>query len=78
MDIKNLITAENNTAIQQILVISKQDIAIENAIKALNELNHINRIEFTSYEKNYGITNDLLEQVRELQDKLARAKYGRY
>jgi len=78
MEIKNLITEENSTTVHQLLVITKQDIAIENAIKVLNELNHINRIEFTAYEQSYGLTNELLQEVRNLQDKLAKAKYGRF
>jgi hypothetical protein len=78
MEAQKLITAENNVAVQQVLVIAKQDMAIENAIKSLNELNHVNRIDFTAYGQNYGLTPELLQEVRNLQDKLQKAKYGRF
>jgi hypothetical protein len=78
MEIKNLITEENHVSVQQVLVIAKQDIAIENAFKALNELSHINRIDFTAYGQNYGLTPELLQDVINLQDKLRKAKYGRF
>ena len=78
MEAQKLITSENNLAVGQVLAIAKQDIAIENAIKSLNELCHINRIEFTAYGQEYGLTNELLQEVRNLQDKLVKAKYGRF
>jgi hypothetical protein len=78
MEISKLVTKENNVAINQVLVIAKQDIAIENAINVLNNLSHINRIEFEDYGNTYGISKELLNEVRNLQDKLQKAKYGRY
>jgi hypothetical protein len=77
-EIKNLITEKNNELLQQVLVISKQDIALKNAINALNELKHINRIEFTAFGNQYGINNELLSEVRDIQDKLTNARYGRF
>ena len=76
MEAQKLITSENKLAVGQVLAIAKQDIAIENAINSLNELCHINRIEFTAYAKQYGFTNELLQEVRNLQNKLLNAKYG--
>jgi hypothetical protein len=64
--------------VHQVHAVAKQDIALENAIKSLNELNHINKIEFTAYGENYGLSPELLQEVRNLQDKLQKAKYGRY
>jgi hypothetical protein len=78
MDISNLITSENSLALHQALIIAKQDIALENAIKALNELSHIHRIEFENYSKTYGITEELISEVRNIKDKLDKAKFGRY
>jgi hypothetical protein len=76
MEAQKLITSENKLAVGQVLAIAKQDIAIEDAIKSLNELCHINRIEFTAYGQQYGFTNELLQEVRNLQYKLLNAKYG--
>ena len=78
MEISKLITEENNVAVHQILVISKQDAAIENAIRSLNELSHLNRIVFEDYGKGYGITEELINEVRNLKDKLQKAKHGRF
>jgi hypothetical protein len=78
MEISNLITLENNTAISQVLVIAKQDAALENAIKALNNLSHINKIEFESYGKRFGISPELLAEINTLKNKLGEAKYGRF
>jgi hypothetical protein len=78
MEISKLVTKENNVVINQVLVIAKQDIAIENAINTLNNLSHINRIEFEDYGHSYGISKELLDEVRNLQDKLQKVKYGRY
>ena len=78
MNISKLVTADNNVAVSTILNISKQDAALQNAINALNELAHINRIEFEDFGKKFGITSELLEQVRALGNTLSSAKYGRY
>lgn len=78
MEISKLITEENNVAINQVLVIAKQDIALQNAINALNELSHLNKIEFEAYGTSYGVNENLLAEVRNLKDKLNKAKYGRY
>lgn len=78
MEVSKLITAENNVAISQVLIIAKQDIALDNAIKALNELSHINKIEFESYNKKFGINEELLNEIRNLKDKLQTSIYGRY
>jgi hypothetical protein len=74
----NLITKENNVAVSQILVIVKQDAALNTAIQSLNELSHINRIEFEDYGTSYGVTAELLQEIRVLQEKLKKAKYGRF
>jgi hypothetical protein len=74
----NLITKENNVAVSQILVIVKQDAALNTAIQSLNELSHINRIEFEDYGQKYGISPELLQEIRVLQEKLNKAKYGRF
>ena len=78
MEISKLVTKENNVVINQVLVIAKQDVAIENAIDALNKLCHINRIEFEDFGHSYGISKELSDDVRNLQDKLQKVKYGRY
>lgn len=78
MEISNLITQENNVVVSQVLAITKQDIALGNAIKALNELNNINMVEFQSYGTNYGINETIITEIRNLKDKLEKAKYGRY
>ena len=78
MEISKLVTKENNVAVNQVLIIAKQDIAIENAINALNKLCHINCIEFEDFGHSYGISKELLDDVRNLQDKLQKVKYGRY
>ena len=78
MEISKLVTEENNVVVNQVLIIAKQDIALENAIKALNELSHLNRVEFEDYGKKFGINEELLSEVRNLKDKLQKAKYGRY
>lgn len=78
MEISKLVTAENNVAINQVLIIAKQDIALQNAINSLNELSHLNKIEFESYGKNYGINEELLAEIRNIKDKLQKARYGRY
>jgi hypothetical protein len=78
MEISKLVTAENNVAVATILAISKQDAALQNAINALNELSHVNAVQFEDFGKAFGITPELLEEVRNLQNKLAKAKYGRY
>jgi hypothetical protein len=78
MEISKLVTKENNVVINQVLVIAKQDIAIENAINALNKLCHTNCIEFEDFGHSYGISKELLDDVRNLQDKLQKVKYGRY
>jgi hypothetical protein len=78
MEISKLVTAENNVAVATILAISKQDAALKNAINALNELAHVNAVQFEDFGKKFGITSELLEEVRSLQGKLSKAKYGRY
>jgi hypothetical protein len=78
MEISKLVTAENNEAINQILTIAKQDMVLQNAINSLNELKHINKIEFENYGKSYGITQDLLIDIINLQDKLKKARLGKY
>jgi hypothetical protein len=78
MDIQNLVNSENNVAVHQVLVIAKQDIALDNSIKGLNELCHINRIEFEDFGQKYGVTSELLNEVRDLKEKLIKAKYGRF
>jgi len=77
-EIKDIITRENNDAIYTILTVAKQDIAIEIVIKGLNELSHINRLEFTAYGETYGITDVLLQEIKNLKHKLTKAKYGRF
>ena len=78
MEISKLITSENSSTVHQVLIIAKQDMVLEHAIKTLNELTHINRIEFENYGTAYGITEELLNEVRKLKDKLNKAKFGRY
>ncbi len=78
LNISAVVTRENSQAINQILTIAKQDAAIKTAITALNELAHTNRIEFEDYGNSYGISEDLLAEIRNLQEKLSKAKYGRY
>ena len=78
MEISNLVTEENNVVINQVLIISKQDIALQNTINILNELSHLNKIEFEAYGTSYGINENLLDEIRNLKDKLNKAKYGRY
>jgi len=78
MEISKLVTSENSSTVHQVLIIAKQDMALEHAIKTLNELTHINRIEFENYGTAYGITEELLNEVRNLKDKLNKAKFGRY
>jgi hypothetical protein len=41
-------------------------------------LSHVNAVQFEDFGKAFGITPELLEEVRNLQGKLAKAKYGRY
>lgn len=78
MEIKDLIKPEFNVAIHQALVIAKQDIAIGNGVKALNEIIHTNKIEFTYYNEKFGINEELLSEVRNLISKLEKAKFGRF
>lgn len=78
MNVDKLIKPENHVEILQVLVISKQDAAIQNAITALNSLHNINIIEFESYGKNYGLSNELLSEISALQTKLEKAKYNRF
>lgn len=78
MEISKLVTAENNVAVTQILLIAKQDIALDVAIRALNELSHIHRVEFESYGEKFGIDVELLVEIKNLKDKLQKAKHGRY
>ncbi len=78
MDITKLVTADNNVAINQVLIIAKQDIAIQNAIDALVNLLHINNVVFESYGKQYGVTKELMDQVYEMRTALDKAKFGRY
>jgi len=78
MNVEKLVTEENHLAINQVLVIAKQDMALDKAFRSLNDLCHINRIEFEVYGKNFGISPELLAEVKILQDKLAKAKYGRF
>ncbi len=78
MEIKDLINKENNVAIQTVLIIAKQDIAINNCIESLNELCHTNKINFTHYNSEFGLTPELMQEVRDLKEKLAKAKYGRF
>jgi 1,2-phenylacetyl-CoA epoxidase catalytic subunit len=75
---KNLITEENNVAVQQILVVAKQDLAIQKAMDSINDLFHINKIEFEEYGKNYGINQELKEELYSLYNKLSKAKYGKF
>lgn len=79
MKANELITNENYEAINNVSVIIKQDIAIQNAMDSLNKLMHINRIEFeTGYgEEKKGLTSDLSFWVSDLYSRLEKAKYGR-
>ena len=74
---RKLITEENNVAISTVLAVAKQDIAIQNAINSLNELNFINRIEFEEYGKTYGLNKELLQEINLLQSKLQKIQYNR-
>jgi hypothetical protein len=78
MEISKLVTQENQLAVAQVLAIAKQDIALENAIKALNELNFIKKFEFENYGKTYGMNLDILNEANALQMKLEKIKFGRY
>ena len=78
LEIKNLVNKENNEAVRAALVIVKQDAALKVAINALNNLKHINRLEFADYGQNYGLSNELIEKVNELQDALEKAHHGRF
>lgn len=77
MNATDLITNENYEAVNNATSIVKQDIAIQIAVNSLNDLFHVNQIQVSAYGRNYGITNDLLEEVRSLKNKLENAKYGR-
>jgi hypothetical protein len=77
-DITKIINPSNHLAVYTVLAVAKQDAALENAIKTLNELSHIHRVEFTAYGQNYGLSPELLQECRDLQDKLKKAKYGKY
>ncbi len=70
MEISKLVTSENNVAVSTILAVSKQEAALQNAINALNELVHVNAVQFEDFGKKFGITSELLEEVRSLQHKL--------
>jgi hypothetical protein len=80
MKANELITNENYEAINNISAIIKQDMAIQNALDALNKLMHINRIEFeTGYgDEKKGLNQELLFEVSKLQSKLEKAQYNRF
>ncbi len=53
----------------------------KNMIKPLqlvSDLDDITAVQFEDFGKAFGITPELLEEVRNLQNKLSKAKYGRY
>ena len=78
-EIKNLVNTSNNEAVQTALFISKQDAAIKTAINTLNALKHVTRLEFTDpMGVNYGLNNELIEKVNELQEALQKAHHGRF
>lgn len=77
MDFRDLINSENYKAVNTAVVIAKQDAAIKNALNSLNELLHINKIEFTDFGKEYGLSRDLLHDIANLQSKLEKAKFGK-
>ena len=77
-EINNVITAQNNIAIQTVLAIAKQDAALEIAINSLNELIHTRSVEFTSYGKQCGVSEELMQKVIQLKEELENAKYGRF
>lgn len=78
MEISKLINSENNVAVRQALTIAKQDIQIENSVKALTELTHCNKIVFESYGEQLGLTPELILEAKALIEKLNKAKYGRF
>jgi hypothetical protein len=80
MKADELITKENYEAINNVSVIIKQNIAIQNAMDSLNKLMHTNRIEFeTGYgEEKKGINEDVLMEVSKLYSKLEKASYNRF
>ena len=43
-----------------------------------DELCHTNKITFTMYDSEFGLTPELMQEVRDLREKLTKAKYGRF
>jgi hypothetical protein len=76
--INGLVTKENHTEVNIISKIVKQDIAIQNAVDALNGLIHTQLFQFEEFKNEYGVGGDLLTEIRQLHDKLKKAKHGRF
>lgn len=72
--IDNLITGENTAAVLTAVEIAKQDIAIQAAIDALVNLGHTNRMVFELFQKQHGITPEIVEQIYALCRTLKEAK----
>ena len=75
---RNLINGTNHEAINQVLIVAKQDIAIDNAKKAINDLLHTNKVSFEEFGHTYGITDELKNELYEVFRKLSNAKYGKF
>jgi hypothetical protein len=78
MGISQLVTTENQILVSTILAISKQDAILQTAINALNELAHLDTIEFEDFGKPFGVSNELAGELLSLKAKLVAAKYGRF